>query len=47
MKEYINSLIIYFVIMSVFFCMRKDKSSFFFEFITGSIVLLMMYIIFS
>ena len=47
MKEYINSLMVYFVIMSAFFCMRKDKSSFFFEFITGSVVLLMMHIILS
>lgn len=29
MKEYINNLIIYFIIMSIFFSMRKDKSSFF------------------
>lgn len=47
MKEYINDLIIYFAIMSAFFFMRKDKSSLFFEFIIGSIVLLMMHLIFS
>ena len=47
MKEYINDLIIYFVVMNAFLFMRKDKSSFFFEFIIGSIVLLMMHLIFS
>lgn len=47
MKEYINDLIIYFIIMSIFFSMRKDKSSFFFNFITGSVVLLMIHLIFS
>lgn len=46
MKEYINDLIIYFIIMSIFFSMRKDKSSFF-NFIAGSVVLLMMHLIFS
>lgn len=47
MKEHINDLIIYFAIMSAFFFMKKDKSNFFFEFTIGSIVLLMMYLIFS
>lgn len=47
MKEYINDLIIYFIIMSIFFSLWEKINQVFFNFIAGSVVLLMMHLIFS